>query len=77
MHRSLRMHDVEGTKLRTWRLVDRINDLVVCGDGKLLLYIEKDKKINVLRLNEDREVQGPLVQGARACGAWPDARPHI
>ena len=51
------MYDIGGAKLRTWRLVERINDLIVCPDGKALLYIERDKRINVLRLNEDREVR--------------------
>lgn len=54
--RSVRMYDIDGAKLRTWRLADRINDLIVCPDGKSLLYIESNKKINVLRLNEEREV---------------------
>ena len=61
------MYDVDGAKLRTWRLAERINDLIVCPDGKSLLYIEKDKKINVLRLNEEREVQ--LAAECSACSA--------
>ena len=59
------MYDTDGAKLRTWRLADRINDLIVCPDGKSLLYIESNKKINVLRLNEEREVRQTPVSG---CG---------
>ena len=59
--RTVKRFGIDGTLQQTWRL-QRINDMVLTPDGQALLYIAVDKKINVLRLKEDREVCSLLAQ---------------
>ena len=54
--RTVKKFSIDGALKQTWRL-QRINDMVLTPDGQAILYIAVDKKINVLRLHEDREVR--------------------
>ena len=58
--RTVKRFGIDGALQQTWRL-QRINDMVLTPDGQALLYIAVDKKINVLRLKEDREVRWGAV----------------
>ena len=64
--RTVKRFSIDGTLQQTWRL-QRINDMVLTPDGQALLYIAVDKKINVLRLKEDREVRPSGFPAERNC----------